>query len=173
MEELKDNISYKEVELLSEEVQEVMSRIPSAIVRWGMTVMAIIVVGMLIVAVYLPWPESLEVPFEGHRYGYKAVVCISLPSENIRKLLHTGNKQNITLYSPIFSSEYYPNGISGIINDISVVNSTGDGYTTILDIELYNPNNDRDTSSKFSGNILIVISNKTLFQRIYEQISKI
>ena len=44
MEELKENISYKDVELLSEEVQEVMSRIPSAIVRWGMTLMAVIVI---------------------------------------------------------------------------------------------------------------------------------
>lgn len=171
MEELQKNVSAMKVELLSEDVQEVMNRIPSAIVRWGMTVMAVIVAGLLIVAAYLPWPESIEVPFEGHRYSHKAVVRIPLPSENVREILHTDNKQSITLYSPIFSSGNSQNGISGIINDISVESSTGNGYTTLLDIELCDTNNDCDTISTFSGNILIVLSNKTLFQRIYEQIS--
>ena len=78
MEELKESTSYKDVELLSEEVQEVMSRIPSAIVRWGMTVMAIIVVGMLIVAAYVPWPRTIEYPFEGHHDGAKALINVTL-----------------------------------------------------------------------------------------------
>ena len=47
MEEMEEK-SGKNVELLSEEVQEVMNHIPSAIVRWGMTVMAVIVAGILI-----------------------------------------------------------------------------------------------------------------------------
>ncbi len=172
MGKLKEHVSCKNVELLSEEVQEVMNRIPSAIVRWGMTVMAIIVTGLLIVAAYLPWPESVVVPFEGNLYGSKAVVRTALQSEVVRYLLHTDTKHSITLYSPMFSYDNSKNGISGIINAVSVESNTSDGYTTQLNIEIHDVNNSRDIINTFSGNILLVVSEKTLFQRISEQIRK-
>lgn len=171
MDRLKENISCKDVELLSDEVQEIMSRIPSAIVRWGMTIVTIIVAGLLMIVACLPWPESIECPFVGHRYGSKAIIRITLSPEIVRHLLHTNNKQSITLYSPMLPYEKSQDGISGIINATYVESRSSDKYTTQLDIELYDANNNRDTISPFSGNILLVISEKTLFQRISEKIS--
>lgn len=57
MEELKEN---KQIELRSEEVQEIMGQVPPWILRWGITVMA----GLLALAFGLCWffkyPQSLE-----------------------------------------------------------------------------------------------------------------
>lgn len=169
MEELKENISYKEVELLSEEVQEVMSCIPSAIVRWGMTVMAIIVVGMLIVAAYVPWPITMEYPFEGHHDGAKALINVTLTDEEVRIMSHAKHR-NVTLYSPMLSDEFTDNGLSGIITDISIENHTNNRYTIILNIELSNAVINHDTSSAFSGDILLMVSEETLLQRLMSHV---
>lgn len=168
MEELKENISYKDVELLSEEAQEVMSRIPSAIVRWGMTLMAIIVAGLIIAAIYLPWPHSKEYAFEGTLDGAKAIIFVTLPAETIKYISKTNGRYGVTLYSPLFSDDYSESGISGIINDISLGNKYGEGYKAKLDIELsdiiYN-----DTIHLCTGNIFIITSEATLFQRMLER----
>ena len=169
MEELKENISYKEVELLSEEVQEVMNRIPSAIVRWGMTVMAIIVVGMLIVAAYVPWPRTMEYPFEGHHDGAKALINVTLTDEEVRVISHAKHR-NVTLYSPMLSDEFTDNGLSGIITDVSVRHHVDNEYNTELNIKLLNTENRCDTMRTFSGNILLFLSENTLFQRITKHI---
>ena len=43
-----DKKEYKEIELRSEEVQEVMSHVPVWILRWGITVLFCIVIILLI-----------------------------------------------------------------------------------------------------------------------------
>lgn len=171
MEELKDSTSYKDVELLSEEVQEVMSRIPSAIVRWGMTIMAIIVIGMLIVAAYVPWPRTMEYPFEGHHDGAKVLINVTLTDAEVRVMSHAKHR-NVTLYSPMLSNEYTENGLSGIITDISFENHTNDGYNIILSIELSNAVINQDTSNAFSGNVLLMVSEETLLQRLMSHVKR-
>lgn len=167
MEELKENISYKEVELLSEEVQEVMSRIPSAIIRWGMTVMAIIVIGLLVATAYVPWPQTIECPFEGSLKGTTAVIFVTLSPETARYMSHVDAKRSVTLYSPSFSNDL-DNGISGIINEISYGNKYYGSDKAKLDIELFGLMTDNDRIQLFSGNILLIVSESTLFQRIFE-----
>lgn len=167
MEELKENKSYKNVEILSEEVQEVMNRIPSAIIRWGMTLMAIIMAGLLIAAAYIPWPQVVECPFEGSLYGTKAVICVTLPPETAKHMSYANGKRSVTLYSSMFSNEF-DNGLSGIINEIYFRNNYNDSCTAKMDIELSNKRICNDTIHVFSGNILLTVSNATLFQRILE-----
>lgn len=168
MEELKENITYKkDVELLSEEVQEVMNRIPSAVVRWGMTVMAVIVACLLLMAAYLPWPETIERSFEGHLEGSKAEIYVSLPSEYL-KLVPLLNNKNVILYSAVLPEEYAEKGIAGVINNV-IIENTINGYTTRLYIELtdlrfYYP------TSEFSGKIILITNKSSLFQRIMNNI---
>lgn len=50
------------LEQLCPEAREVMERIPSAVIRWGMTVMALVAVGMLAAACLIRWPETAECP---------------------------------------------------------------------------------------------------------------
>lgn len=57
MEESKE---YKKIELRSEEVQEIMNQIPSWIVRWGITVLFIVVVVLLVGSYFFKYPDVLN-----------------------------------------------------------------------------------------------------------------
>ncbi|MBP8777130.1 MAG: HlyD family efflux transporter periplasmic adaptor subunit [Bacteroidaceae bacterium] len=50
---------YKQIELRSEEVQEVMGQVPPWILRWGITVLAIIVIGLFIGCYFFKYPDTL------------------------------------------------------------------------------------------------------------------
>lgn len=49
----------KEIEFRSEEVQEVMGQIPSWIVRWGITVLFLVVVALLVVSCFFKYPDVI------------------------------------------------------------------------------------------------------------------
>ncbi len=51
---------YKEIELRSEEVQEIMNEIPSWIIRWGITVLFIVVVFLFIGSYFFKYPDILR-----------------------------------------------------------------------------------------------------------------
>ena len=51
---------YKEIELRSEEVQEVMNHIPSWILRWGITVLFAIVIVLLAGSYLFKYPDVVE-----------------------------------------------------------------------------------------------------------------
>lgn len=52
--------SFNDIELRSEEVQAVMNKIPSSILRYGIGVMATIILIMLIGSTLIPYPEKIE-----------------------------------------------------------------------------------------------------------------
>lgn len=49
----------KEIELRSEEVQEVMGQIPAWIVRWGITILFIVVLGLLVGSCFFKYPDVI------------------------------------------------------------------------------------------------------------------
>lgn len=167
MNDLKTNRQENNVELLSDEAQEVMSRIPPAIVRWGMTVMAVIITGMLIAAAVIHWPETVEVPFDGQLQNGEAIITAKFPSEVIRFVLHHDNTP-VSLYSPMLPDKYSESGVSGIIADISVLSNNIDSYSVNIKIELVNEA--IADGSIISGTMVIITSNKSLLQHIIEQV---
>lgn len=50
----------KDIELRSEEVQEVMGQIPTWIVRWGITILFIVVLGLLVGSYFFTYPDMVE-----------------------------------------------------------------------------------------------------------------
>lgn len=50
----------KEIELRSEEVQEVMGQIPGWIVRWGITILFIVVLALLVGSYFFTYPDMVE-----------------------------------------------------------------------------------------------------------------
>ncbi len=51
---------YKEIELRSEEVQEIMNEIPSWIIRWGITVLFIVVMLLFVGSYFFKYPDVLR-----------------------------------------------------------------------------------------------------------------
>ena len=54
-----DKKEYKTIELRSEEVQEVMGKVPPWILRWGITVLCVVVVGMIVGCYFFKLPDTL------------------------------------------------------------------------------------------------------------------
>ena len=50
----------KEIELRSEEVQEVMGQIPAWIVRWGITILFIVVLALLVGSYFFRYPDDID-----------------------------------------------------------------------------------------------------------------
>ena len=57
--EAEDRKQWKDVELRSEEVQEVMGQIPPWILRWGITLLFLIVLALLIVSIFFKYPDVI------------------------------------------------------------------------------------------------------------------
>lgn len=170
MDKLKKSVSNKDVELLSEEVQEVMNRIPSAIVRWGMTIMAVIVGGILVAATYIKWPKTIESPFEGQQIGNNTVVLkTALSPETLNYLLHA-DEQSICIYSPMFQQKYSSDGITGRIMKISTICHSNYQYNTALTVVL---DHDKTTpDSIFYGDVQFIVSERTLLQSIVGSVKR-
>lgn len=52
---------YKDIELRSEEVQEVMNKVPPAILRYGIGILATIVLVLLVGSAFFRYPETIQV----------------------------------------------------------------------------------------------------------------
>ena len=49
----------KDIELRSEEVQEVMGQVPAWIVRWGITLLFLVVVALLVGSCFFKYPDVI------------------------------------------------------------------------------------------------------------------
>lgn len=76
--EAEDRKKWKDVELRSEEVQEVMGQIPPWILRWGITLLFIIVLALLIVSIFFKYPDVItaEMTLTG-RYPATGIIARS------------------------------------------------------------------------------------------------
>ncbi|WP_085535958.1 HlyD family secretion protein [Massilibacteroides vaginae] len=57
--ETEDRKQWKDVELRSEEVQEVMGQIPPWILRWGITLLFVVVLALVIVSIFFKYPDVI------------------------------------------------------------------------------------------------------------------
>ena len=48
------------IELRSEKVRHIIGEIPSRIVRYGITIITIVILGLLIGAYFIPYPETIS-----------------------------------------------------------------------------------------------------------------
>lgn len=77
----------KDIELRSDSVQEVMSKVPPGILRWGITVLSIILLMLLTGSYFFKYPETIEAEiFISCSYGRKSVIYATLVFTTIRKV---------------------------------------------------------------------------------------
>jgi HlyD family secretion protein len=95
---MKDKV-YKEIELRSEEVQEVMGKIPSWILRWGITVLFLVVLALVVGSCFFKYPDVIvaEMTLTGR---YPAVQVVARATGKISKLYVTDG-QEVTANTPL------------------------------------------------------------------------
>lgn len=83
--------SGKDIELRSEEVQEVMGQIPAWIVRWGITVLFLVVMALLIGSYFFKYPDVItaDMTLTGQ---HPATAVVTRAAGKIQELLVTDNR---------------------------------------------------------------------------------
>lgn len=66
MEEQNTQHSQGPLGIRSQEIQELMGKIPGSILRWGASLMLVLVAGVAAGAYYIEWPQVMEVPITLH-----------------------------------------------------------------------------------------------------------
>lgn len=154
-----------DIELRSEEVQEVMNRVPPAILRWGITVMAVIVAVFICLASFIKIPITEECPFTmiWENNADYPTIKISIPPSAIQAVV-SGDK-TVRISSNALPNEF-SNGIAAIITEVSSSVLPDGSYEAAVKlspdiIELLSK--DR---IMINGTASIVVSHKTLFSSI-------
>lgn len=167
--EIERNEGEDEINLRSEEVQEIMGRIPSWIERWGITIIGLLLIVILAGAALFPYPETLT-----GRFVFKPVCpnkekiivgYILLPAHGLGRV-----KQGQEV---IVRLENYPENefgfLTGKVHKIANVPDTEGNYH----VDILFPNGLRTsegiylpTDWQLSGSAEIIVAERKLIERM-------
>lgn len=93
------------VELMSEEAQEVMNRIPPSIQRWGISIIGIIIATLIVFAstVKIPLTDTCNFKLEWDNNDHPDITLF-IPSSSIQSVVNGNN--NIVLMSEAFPEKF-------------------------------------------------------------------
>lgn len=153
------------IELRSEKVRHIIGEIPSRIVRYGITIITIVILGLLIGAYFIPYPEtiSVKVQMTDARQG-----TIVIPYKYVNTIAK-GMTANIEFEG--YDAETYgvANGIITATSHIPKQTIAGSGFTTQVRITDCKYN----LVSGMTGTASILVSNESVLQRVVQRIKNI
>lgn len=147
----------------SPDFTEIMSKIPTAFIRFGISIIFIIVVGIFIILSFIKYPETINA--EATIYNSN-ITKMSYIHVNERDLHLIKNGQNV--YIELYAYPSNKNGlIEGKLNYLDSLSYYDNGYLIPLFID-QNENRFKDLKhSQFKGKATIVISTASLFEKIF------
>lgn len=160
---------YKDIELRSDEVQEVLGQIPPAIQRYGITVMLITVLVLLTGSAFFSYPDTIEVPFvldsQSQKQPVKPQGFIILTSANIGKI-RPG--QRVLIRFETFPSQQY-DFIEGRVESVSYIPESNGCYRALITLPQGLVSNN-GTALPFikllRGTASVILQERSLLQKI-------
>lgn len=151
------------IELRSEKVRHIIGEIPSRIVRYGITIITIVILGLLVGAYFIPYPETIsaKVQMTSARQG-----TIAAPYKYVNTLAR-GMTVNIEVEG--YDAETYGTA-HGIITATShTPRQTAEGSVSTAQVRITDCK--YKMISGMTGTASILVSNKSVLQRIVRQIT--
>ena len=153
------------IELRSEKVRHIIGEIPSKIVRYGIMIITIVILGLLAGAYFIPYPETIsaKVQMTNARQG-----TIAVPYKYVNTLAR-GMTVNIEFEG--YDAETYgvANGVITATSHTPRQMAEGSVFTaqvSMLDCRYKN-------ISGMTGTAFILVSNESIFQRVIQRITSI
>ena len=153
------------IELRSEKVRHIIGEIPSKIVRYGIMIITIVILGLLAGAYFIPYPETIsaKVQMTNARQG-----TIAVPYKYVNTLAR-GMTVNIEVEG--YGAETY-GAVNGMITaTMHTPRQTAAGNVFTAQVRItdckYN------LISGMTGTASILVSNESILQRIVRQITNI
>lgn len=151
------------IELRSEKVRHIIGEIPSRIVRYGITIIAIVILGLLVGAYFIPYPETIstKVQMKNARQG-----TITIPYKYVNTITR-GMTVNIEFEG--YDAETYgvANGMITATSHTPRQTAAGSVFTAQVRIT----NCRYKIISGMAGTASILVSNESVLQRIVKQIT--
>ena len=153
------------IELRSEKVRHIIGEIPSRIVRYGITIITIVILGLLIGTYFIPYPETISAKVQMTNAHQGA---ITIPYKYVNTIAR-GMTANIEFEG--YDAETYgvANGVITATSHIPLQTETGSVFTaqvSMLDCRYKN-------ISGMTGTAFILVSNESIFQRVIQRITSI
>ena len=153
------------IELRSEKVRHIIGEIPSKIVRYGIMIITVVILGLLAGAYFIPYPETIsaKVQMTNARQG-----TIAVPYKYVNTLAR-GMTVNIEFEG--YDAETYgvANGVITATSHIPLQTAECNVFTAQVRITDCKYN----LISGMTGTASILVSNESILQRIVRQITNI
>ena len=153
------------IELRSEKVRHIIGDIPSRIVRYGITIITIVILGLLIGTYFIPYPETIsaKVQMTDAHQG-----AITIPYKYVNTIAR-GMTANIEF-------EGYDAEIYGVANGVITATShtprqTAEGSVFTVQVRITDCK--YKLVSGMTGTVSILVSNESVLQRIVHRITNI
>lgn len=153
------------IELRSEKVRHIIGEIPSRIVRYGITIITIVILGLLTGAYFIPYPETISarVQMTNARQG-----TITVPYKYVNTIAR-GMTANIEFEG--YDAETYgvANGVITATSHIPLQTEAGSVFTAQVSM----PDCRHKIISGMTGTAFILVSNESILQRVIQRITSI
>ena len=153
------------IELRSEKVRHIIGEIPSGIVRYGITIITIVILGLLVGAYFIPYPETISARIEmtDRQQG-----TVDIPY----KYVNTVKKgKNVSIELEGYDTEMYGAANGTITATMHTPRQTAAGSVFTAQVRItdckYN------LVSGMTGTASVLVSNESVLQRIAKQITNI
>lgn len=153
------------IELRSEKVRHIIGEIPSRIARYGITVITVVILGLLVGAYFIPYPETInaKVQMTNVHQG-----TIAIPYKFVNTI---ERGMNVSIELEGYDVEIYgaANGIITATSHTPQQTASGSVFTVQV----------RITDCKYkiisgmTGTAFILVSNKSILQKIIQRITNI
>lgn len=153
------------IELRSEKVRNIIGEIPSGIVRYGITIITIVILVLLVGAYFIPYPETISarIKMTDRRQG-----TVDIPYKYVNWVV---KGKNVSIELEGYDTEMYgaANGTITATSHTPLQTAAGSVFTAQV----------RITDCKYkiisgmTGTASILVSNESVLQRILQRITNI
>ena len=153
------------IELRSEKVRHIIGEIPLRIVRYGITIITIVILGLLVGAYFIPYPETISAKVQMTN-AYQG--AITIPYKYVNTIAR-GMTANIEFEG--YDAETY-GAANGIITATShTPRQTAEGSVFTAQVRITDCK--YKIISGMTGTAFILVSNKSVVQRIIQKITNV
>ena len=153
----------KKIELRSEKVRHIIGEIPSRIVRYGITIITFVILGLLIGAYFIPYPETISARIEmtDRRQG-----TVDIPYKYVNWVV---KGKNVSIELEGYDTEMYGAANGTITATMHTPRQTAAGSMFTAQVKITDCK--YKLVSGMKGTASILVSNESVLQRIVKQIT--
>ena len=151
------------IELRSEKVRHIIGEIPSGIVRYGITIITIVLLVLLVGAYFIPYPETISTRIEiaDRRQG-----TVAIPYQYVNTVK---KGMNVSIELEGYDTEMY-GATNGTITAISSTpQHTANGNIFVVKVNVKNCK--YNIEGGMAGTASILVSNESMLQRILQRVT--